>query len=641
MSKLHVGRMGMGLALLALGMACENPGASTPDSSEFKAPPAAEAPAAQADPSATPEGAPAQPAEPTAPTPASQLPTAGVNPGTSAPVAPDKPAEATLVLNCEPGMDPNDLDCDGSPKEQDCNDNDATIKPHALEDPDAYKDISCDGFPGAATHGLFVSFASGNDDTGDGSFQKPLKTLTKATGLAHDEGKLHIYLLNDGPHELEQTAGNLKVYIHQGLSLYGGYSYTDANKSSVTRTASAKSQIQMKRGTFGLLYTVESAEAFPTIFSQVHIIKTPHTITPQLPDPPYQMNSAAFILSAFEAATSTNPDIEFTLRDSIIEQHCEGSTPCIMIKAHSGTQTANTSLHVNILRTQLSLVNQSANETIGIKAQAQDDNDRLRLTMLDSTLSVAAQDANGTLLQNGSPLAIAVECQNFTNSDCGTVIIERNHFTLHGLLNVVFAKILNWRTGSMIFRNNIVSLEPTANTRLGIDGRESVVSAMNNTFIHTSPGVTIFNFFVSPPLTIANNIFVPSPNSVVDSAIQVNSNKDIDEISGNLFLNTYAEVIDTKINGTQTLLAPQPQLDQQIKNTTIVKKNRVTAQCNMTADHQLEASCLAAIDTAKVMATPLPGESAQMPLVDIDGDTREANKWDIGADEFTGQKLGN
>lgn len=115
----------------------------------------------------------------------------------------------TASLQCAPG----DTDCDGSLPPADCNNNDPTINPGAVDLPDlGFVDSNCDGIDGDAANAVFVSVLG--DDSAAGSEAQPLRTLAKALSVASAQHK-DVYV-SSGTYPEILTAAN-------GVGVYGGY----------------------------------------------------------------------------------------------------------------------------------------------------------------------------------------------------------------------------------------------------------------------------------------------------------------------------------------------------------------------------------------------------------------------------------
>lgn len=95
----------------------------------------------------------------------------------------------------------------------DCNDEDESINPGAVDLPDGI-DNNCDGIDGPETSAVFV--AATGDDSNLGTEENPKRTINAAIAYAQSVGKTQV-LISEGTYPE-------RVIMANGISLYGGYS---------------------------------------------------------------------------------------------------------------------------------------------------------------------------------------------------------------------------------------------------------------------------------------------------------------------------------------------------------------------------------------------------------------------------------
>ena len=131
---------------------------------------------------------------------------------------------ATFTPTPPPPPPPSDIDGDGFTVTQgDCNDNDVTVNPGAVDAPDpTFTDHDCDGVDGRASNAVFVS-ATGANSLGCGTRTDPCASITFGMSQAATSGRPHVYI----------AAGTYAegVQLRDGVSLFGGYASNFGSRS--------------------------------------------------------------------------------------------------------------------------------------------------------------------------------------------------------------------------------------------------------------------------------------------------------------------------------------------------------------------------------------------------------------------------
>lgn len=142
--------------------------------------------------------------------------------------------------NCTTGCPANQWNIDGNPLTGACGCEYACTQVSPTADPidPAYKDDNCDGTDGVAEKCVYTSLSTGDDATGGGTRESPVKTIARAIELAGTNGSNAVCLSGDIYQE--------KVTMVSGISVYGGFDENDPDfkfRRSAKATTTVKSTI--------------------------------------------------------------------------------------------------------------------------------------------------------------------------------------------------------------------------------------------------------------------------------------------------------------------------------------------------------------------------------------------------------------
>ncbi|EKD50938.1 MAG: hypothetical protein ACD_62C00392G0001, partial [uncultured bacterium] len=159
-----------------------------------------------------------------------------------------------------PDAEDDDIDGDASLNEDDCDAENSAINPLAEDFPDdEFADTNCDGVDGNKELAVWVSADEG-DDTSEGTFESPVKTIAQAIALASAkaEGERDVYVVV-GTYDED-------VLLTDNVNLYGGYGLLlddtrdrnlTSNRALIEGLAnSQKMDLVFHSGTFSLDYTL-------------------------------------------------------------------------------------------------------------------------------------------------------------------------------------------------------------------------------------------------------------------------------------------------------------------------------------------------------------------------------------------------
>ena len=121
----------------------------------------------------------------------------------------------------------------------DCNDNDSSIFPGAVDFPDiTFTDSNCDGLDGNTSAAMYVSGATGSDSN-PGTKAQPVKTINKGVQQAQIQGKTTILVTGGSTYSESVSMSN-------GIGIYGGY--VIGGKNTWSRSLGSVTKISSSSG---------------------------------------------------------------------------------------------------------------------------------------------------------------------------------------------------------------------------------------------------------------------------------------------------------------------------------------------------------------------------------------------------------